>query len=57
MMNSLSIVADNQPKTSSVKRLSEIFDIKEPINSKHNSVYKIFSVDAIEKMFDKKGGE
>lgn len=57
MMNSLSIVADSKPKTSSMMRLSEIFNIKEPINSKSNSVYKIFSVEAIDKMFDKRGGE
>ncbi len=53
MMSSLRIVPDAKSDVS----IEGEFNIEKPFNSNENRVYKVFSVDAIEKMFNKKGGK
>ncbi len=52
MMSSLRIVPDSKADVS----IEGEFNIEKPFNSNENRVYKVFSVDAIEKMFSKRGG-
>ncbi len=52
MMSSLRIIPDAKSDVS----IEGEFNIEKPFNSNENRVYKVFSVEAIEKMFNKKGG-
>lgn len=52
MMSSLRIIPDAKSDVS----IEGEFNIEKPFNSNENRVYKVFSVDAIDKMFNKKGG-
>lgn len=58
--NRLSAILNNlgvEPKPEKHEDLSDEFDAQKPINAPINSVYRIFSVEAIESMFPDKGGK
>ena len=58
--NRLSAILNNlgvEPKPEKHEDLSDEFDAQKPINAPINSVYRIFSVEAIESMFPGKGGK
>ena len=51
MLNNL----DVEPKFDPDETVDGEFDLGQPIRSRHNKVYQIFSIETIEKMFPKKG--
>lgn len=58
--NRLSAILNNlgvQPEPDPYETLDHEFDMQRPIRAAENKVYKIFSIETIETMFPKKGGE
>ena len=52
MLNKLGV----EPVPDKNENITCEFDIQKPIRSADNKVYRVFSVETIEAMFDKKGG-
>ena len=52
MLNNLGV----EPVPDKNENITCEFDIQKPIRSADNKVYRVFSVETIEAMFDKKGG-
>ena len=58
--NRLSAILNNlgvEPTPDPYESLDHEFDIQRPIRAAENKVYKVFSIETIESMFPKKGGE
>ena len=53
MLNNL----DVSPKFDSSENIEDEFDINQPIRSRANRIYQVFSIETIEKMFPKKGSD
>jgi hypothetical protein len=51
MLNNL----DVEPVLDADESISGEFDINKPIRSRENRIYKIFSIETIEKLFKRKG--
>ena len=46
---------DVEPRVTTVENVEEMIDVNKPVEDRSNSIYQVFSIETIEKMFPKKG--